>query len=313
MVSKNTFKSEFDWFYTNLPSALALEEGKSVEDFFSNYFGLGDAQGHSNEVLIFPVDDNYFADLFYTSETLHPIEIFESGLSPSTLEHYLNGEIIAEQRLKDFIVQFGKDTFGCYLAMHKFFRNKITPWGIYLFPEIILSQATQLHSIFQDEITMENCFKLYAYCVYRHELFHYQTEKYATGFEVNCRKPYYLNYNSKIYQKYALTEDWLEEALAEASVLKSQLVSKRSSIPLTLMKKIYEYDLKSMPPGYRDYGCKKYGGEAKAHLYLASQILNLENYLPLPTDIHTIKSDFKSNDKVPVYFVKGIDKIIKVQ
>ena len=71
-------------------------------------------------------------------------------------------------------------------------------------------------------------FTLLFCAVYRHELFHYHVERFATRLEVLYRHPTYRPYVEDVRHKVAGTSRWLEEALAQAVVLNSSLVSKRS-------------------------------------------------------------------------------------
>lgn len=98
--------------------------------------------------------------------------------------------------------------------------------------------------------------------------------------------------------------------MAEASVLENVLVQKRTGIKPTIIKNIYKYDLQFMPPGYKDYDCKKYGGPAKAHKTFAAQIVGgsiKPNHKS--TALFTVKGEFGADDKkVPVYMVTDIGK-----
>lgn len=306
--SDKTFVNEFNWYLQNLPEALDLENSIHISDVISNHFQEIDHIEVPESIEVFPLNNDYFENVFnenviYDAETT----------SPSNLDYYENQNIFEDWQIKEIIIKMGNDAFGLYLPMHSYFGNPHNNWGIYLFPELIVSQAKRLQKIFNADISIASCIRLYCYCVYRHELFHYHTELFASSLEILIRNPYYLNYSKNIYTKYANTEDWLEEALAESSVLNSRLVSRRSDVNQRLLKLIYGYDLRNMPPGYRDYACIKYGGAKKAHQILASQIIHGENFRPTTTQIHTIKSSFIARDKnVPVYFVKGL-KVKRIQ
>ena len=306
MSNKFTFANEFNWLLQNLPSALEFENEDKIEDIVENYFSNSFTNIENSEAI--PIEFDYFDNLF-----LDEAISSDFNSDKSKLEFYFNPQTTNQEVIKQLIVDFGHNAFGMYLPMHKYFTNKKYPWGIYLFPEIINWHSNNLYSKFQDLISAEDIFKLFAYCIYRHELFHFHTEQFATALETVIRKPMYIQYIKNIYSKYVLTENWLEEALAEASVLNSRLVSNRSNINSKVKNLIYEFDLKNMPPGYRDYKCKKFGGIKKAHQVLASQIVNLEKYNPTPTSLLTIKSFYSSNDKkVPLFFVNGLKEILRV-
>jgi hypothetical protein len=103
--------------------------------------------------------------------------------------------------------------------------------------------------------------------------------------------------------------------LAEASVLNSRLIKNRTGIDSKVLREIYEYDLKFMPPGYRDYACKYYGGPDEAHKYFAAQLIEM-NHKPQTrsTEMHTVKSEFSSDDfAVPLYFVTGFNNVYRMR
>jgi hypothetical protein len=316
MKSKTTFKEEFDFLANHVPGALEFQQDFSLPEVLGNHFD----------------SDSIFSDLNYESLEIKqlPYNFYESFFKEeSKTKHYDNLSIFPEKEdlldiatnssltnilVQNLFVNMGSEAFGKYLPMHRFFKNKHNGWGIYLFPEIIGPHVRQLFIHFKDLISFQHLLEYYIWCIYRHELFHFHTEHFATGMEVLMRKPYYLNYQNQIYRKLAKTEHWLEESLAEASVLESRLVANRIGLNARLRKKIYKYDLDQMPPGYRDYHCKKYGGPKEAHKYLAAQIIHLTETSPKPTLINTIKRDFGQDDKkVPVYMVTGFRSIKRLQ
>jgi hypothetical protein len=184
-----------------------------------------------------------------------------------------------------------------------------------MFPEIIFSHAIGLYEIFKPKgHTRDQFLLMYFYANYRHELFHYQTERYATKLELITHQPHYRSLDM-IRDQVKNTEDWLEEALAEACVLNSILVSNRSKMHINLIREVYKFDLQSMPSGYRDYACNKFGGPAKAQLLFASQIKEMK-IIPgftLPK-LFTVEGEFSSNDfSVPLYLVSGFSKILRVR
>ncbi len=150
--------------------------------------------------------------------------------------------------------------------------------------------------------------------VYRHELFHYETERFATKLELTTHHPHYINLG-EINKQVAFTKDWLEEALAESAVLSSRLIKNRTKIDSKLFRKIYEYDLRFMPPGYADYACTSYGGPYRAHTYFAGQIIEMMRHPTIePTDMLTIKNEFSSDDyAVPLYLVTGFNNIRRMR
>ena len=149
----------------------------------------------------------------------------------------------------------------------------------------------------------------YAYCygVFRHELFHHQVERFSTKHEILTHTVNFKRYREEVNIPCSGTENWLEEALAEATVLKSVHVFRNIDMSAKDFKELYQFDLKQMPPGYRDYHCRKFGGPAKAHKLFASQIIQTQiNPYPAPgTAMCTVSSNefSKSWKEVPIYMV----------
>lgn len=311
-ISEKTFQAEFDFLLNYVPEALDLENDINPENYFADYF----QQEPSLEMAVKPDTTNIriiqLPVNFEKEIWEEPKSVMANRGAVDTLFNVALESPVSRDVVEYYVNIFGSHAFGCYLPMHKFFLNKRTPWGIYLYPEVIGRHYHKLLLfVLKKEITYQNLLKLYIFCVYRHELFHFHTEFFATGFEVSMRKPFYKLYNEEVYERDRDTEDWLEEALAEASVLESRLVAKRAGIKKTLLKKIYKEDLKSMPAGYRDYACKKFGGPNQAHSVLAAQILHLSEEHPVPTSKFTIKATFNQKDiQVPVYMVLGLNDIL---
>jgi hypothetical protein len=295
MKSKKTFQEEYDYLKSNIPTAIEDHDFKNlplppsmVEDLF------GEAMVES-EITQIDIDE------FFNS--------FEFGI-----DYYSEEELFAKDpprsRFKRMMEEYGRDCYGLYLPFHYYFKSG--KWGIYLFVDLIEQRAEEL---FFEQRKLDSTFNrlscqeikmLYYYAVFRHEFFHYQTEVFATNAEVLSEKPLYINYNRYVKEYVRNSRHWLEEALAEASVLKSTLVLKRAKINKAALKAIYEFDLQFMPPGYRDYECRFYGGPDEAHRHLASQIIQTRvqpNFLVPKNNI--IKKEFDHDyKKVPVYLVR---------
>lgn len=256
--------------------------------------------------------EDYNIDLTTTPFDIDSIFLIEEEFSTDLFHHQLpnNEHDEASYPLEELMSIFGREAFGLYLPFHYYDRC----WGIYLFEELIKSRVTELHKIFSDKISREALKVLYRYAVYRHELFHYQVERFSTKIEIiNKRKVY--DPSRELFSQVRNTEDWLEEALAESSVLKSSLVSRRTGLKAKIINQIYLEDLRNIPPGYRDYHCNKYGGPKKAPQTFASQII--ENKLKpeaIVTKMVSIKDEFISLDRrVPAYSVTGFNKVQRIK
>ena len=199
--------------------------------------------------------------------------------------------------------------------MHFYYNSRKTPWGIYLFPQLLFEQANKLHKIFGPKfgISQKDMQYAYTYAVYRHEMFHHQVERFATKYEILKNEVIYRKYKASVYNYTKHSKDWLEEALAEATVLKSVHVHRNISLKPKQFKAIYEHDLKSMPPGYRDYECWKFGGPEDAHKLLASQIIQADPYAKPSSAICTVTANenkIKFNN-IPLYtvIIKGLERV----
>jgi hypothetical protein len=216
----------------------------------------------------------------------------------------------SDVEINQLIMSFGRDAFGMYLPFHYYDKC----WGIYLFKEIIESRVEFLHTIFKSKISLKELKQFYYYAVYRHELFHYQVERFATKAELITKNSTYKP-SRDLFKHVRNTEHWLEEALAENSVLHSRLVTNRTGIPSQLLYEIYIRDLQDMPPGYKDYHCRAYGGPVKAHKVLATQIVEnkLDPNAILP-QLVSIKNEFIALDKnVPTYLVTGFKNLKRIE
>ncbi len=335
MKSDTTFKDEFTFLFDHVREALELQMVFSMSETLENHFN--EPIRHEAIKSITPKiqkEYSYQIDASHVKITRLPDDFYESLIGENqkdtgaqtifdglydfededviavSADAYEQGSQLTVEYVQNLFVELGTEAFGLYMPMHKYFINKHNPWGIYLFPEIMEKHVETLHETFRDVVSYNTLRDYYFWFVYRHELFHFQTEHFATGLEVLMRTPYYLLYVDNIYHKYCMTEDCLEEALAEASVLESRLVSSNTGITSKLRKVIYRHDLDQMPGGYRDYACKKYGGVKEAHKHLAAQIIHLDKVHPKPTQINTINKEFIFNDKsVPVYKVTGLRMI----
>ncbi|WP_162054753.1 hypothetical protein [Pontibacter pamirensis] len=313
--STKTFREEMDFLETHVPSA--LYGASDVYHFLDDVL----EELHEQEPTLFPLEsfdgleirqvDIYSifeqlsnSDIAYITEDTTSSLGFNFGISVNKDE---------TDGLANLVAEFGRDAFGCYLPMHAFYNSTKTPWGIYLYPELIRERAKFLQKNIPYSITSKQYLAVYLYAVYRHELFHYQTERFATKLEIAFAQPFFKPYHTNVFSPLQYTDDWLEEALAEASVLESVLVPKRTGIKSSIIKDIYKYDLQSMPPGYRDYHCKNYGGPAEAHKTFAAQIAGGNiNPSHKSTALFTIKGEFGADDrKVPVYMITNIRKYKK--
>lgn len=312
-MNKNTFNEEFAWLSQYLPEALGQDasEGTSQSDFQDTL-----------QTIIREIENNQ-KDEFIKAETLINFpnepeivswssnEVTFESLFEALVEMYESNEgEIPAATLAALTTELGRDAFGFYLPMHYYFKSKKSPWGIYLFPDLIMPWAKNLYLAKGKSLglSLKQVEYAFTYAVFRHELFHHQVERFSTKQEILTHKVNYKAYDEKVYEPTRKSEDWLEEALAEATVLKSVHVFHNIEIKPSTFRKLYEFDLKRMPPGYSDYHCSKYGGYENAHRLFASQIAQCRiKPFPAPaTSICTVNANEFSTSwkKVPIYMVR---------
>lgn len=308
-MKKNTFKEEFNWLSRHLPEALIQTPGQG------NYEDI--IQTISQELQNQQVETNDFINVerFPQNEPdivpWSPAEVNFENLFEAMLEMYnSNEESIPMESLSVLTADLGREAFGMYLPMHYYFQSSKTPWGIYLFADTIIPWAKNLFEAKGKSIglTLRQVQYAFTYAVFRHELFHHQVERFSTKHEILTHQVNYKTYGSKVNWATRNSEDWLEEALAESSVLNSVHVFRNIDLKSSTFQKLYEFDLKRMPPGYRDYHCRKFGGPEKAHQLFASQIIQCKvDVSPAPaTKLCTVSANEFSTSwkKVPIYMVK---------
>src|SRR5262249_43258767 len=139
-------------------------------------------------------------------------------------------------------------------------------WGRH--PKRIMS--TRLHDVPRLVVT----------AVYRHELFHYHVERFATRLEVIQRVPVYRPYVDGVFARVARTDQWLEEALAQSTVLRSHFVARHGGFSRKLITAILRDEFLRFPAGYRDFDCKRYKGSERAHRAFGAQVARAHVTIP---------------------------------
>ena len=303
--SEKTFGDEFNFLLRHVPGSLDSLQKDTIRDKLNKHFDyLVDTSG----VKLTRLPRDFQKNLLKGDKVQ---DIFRALLELPSMsmmhEETDYTDTSAIDTVRRLFFDRGTEALGFYLPMHQYFENKEYGWGIYIFKDLLDIYIKWLYSFYSKEVDWEEFESFFYTCIYRHLLFHFHTEHFATSHEVLFRKPFYLKYSHGIFDKHAYTEDWLEEALAEDAVLGSRLVQKRSTIDHELGQKIYRHHLSLMPAGYRDYECRKFRGPKEAHANLAAQIIHREDIDPLPTSINTVKREYIKNDKmVPGYLVTGL-------
>lgn len=150
------------------------------------------------------------------------------------LERSADSGLPSGRSLQDLTAKFGTDAFGTYCPWHAFGRSSETPWGFYLFFEKLIEWADALHQSGQflpdPKPSPLKVFQLLWLVTYRHELFHFHVERYATRLESALRRPIYRPYVERVRTPVMNSDKWLEEALAQAVVLVSTYVKRTLGI-----------------------------------------------------------------------------------
>lgn len=313
-MKKNTFEDEFNWLSRHLPDALTLpkQEEEQGGSPFTNMLEILNSQ-LENSI------ESKEEEFLVNQPPQHKTEIsnlessklsFESLFQTLQNEYNSNREEIPESVLSDLMSNLGREAFGMYLPMHFFFQSKETPWGIYLFPDAIMSRANKLYNDIGKRLglSLKQVQYAYSYAVFRHQLFHHQVERFSTKYEILSNQVNFKKYKENVNIPTRGTYEWLEEALAEATVLNSVHVSRNIEMNQETFKKLYEFDLKGMPPGYRDYHCDEFGGTDKAHQLFASQIIQCKKDVTpaaSTTFCSVSANEFNMSWKdVPIYMMK---------
>lgn len=96
--------------------------------------------------------------------------------------------------------QFGGEFLGMYVSMHSSYQDEKIPWGIYLFPEVIKACADRLFNNPSLPRKSQSTYrKLLLLSVFRHELFHFQVERFTTILEITSKRALYLPYTKTVY------------------------------------------------------------------------------------------------------------------
>jgi len=212
------------------------------------------------------------------------------------------------KRLQSLTAKFGTEAFGAYLPWHAYGRSESTPWGMYLFLDKLIEWARLLHAsgkyLPDPKPNLLRVFRLLWWLTYRHELFHFHVELFATRLESAIREPRYRPYVERIRSQVAGKPEWWEEALAQAVVLKSTMVKRILGLDSEYMKRYVIPYFKAFPEGYKRFDCEAVGGPPKAHRILSAQVARTQLH-PVPTtDIAIAKLEYAVHpSRVPGYLL----------
>ena len=156
--------------------------------------------------------------------------------------------------------------------------------------------------------TVDRVFRFLWLLTYRHEQFHFQVESYATRLESALRRPVYRPYVELVRTPVANTDQWWEEALAQAVVLKSRFVKQTLGIDARYVKDYIVPYFRTFPEGYKQFECRNVpGGVDGAHRLLSAQIARAKidiSEQERNTDMSLAKSEYRTRkEAVPGYVV----------
>jgi len=192
----------------------------------------------------------------------------------------------------------GTDGCGAYLPFHAFAFSRKTPWGIYIFADQLFAWTASVWLKIGKKHSIEKLFELLFLVVYRHEMFHYHVERHAFMLEVSNRQPHYRPYVEKVRALVSNTEQWLEESLAQAVVLKSRFVKGKTTISAKEVKELLRAEFSTFGNGYKHFDCKWTGGVAQGHRRLGTQIargMDVASALEWVTDLSIPKTEYTSD------------------
>ena len=256
--------------------------------------------------------DTQLIDRFYTS----------LGIDLNGLREVARERLSRPNQLASLTNRFGMEAYGTYLPWHAFANSRETPWGIYILPARIAEWTEYLlqHSkhLPKPKPSWEKLFMALLWVTYRHELFHWHVETFALEHEVLVRQPIYRPYVERVREpiRRQNPSQWWEEALAQAVVLESALVGRRSGIRLSLLRGFLKPDFKTrFGDGYRHFECKAVGGVQEAHRILSAQVARTQiGHDPRSTDLALIKDRYALSDKrVPGYFCLSAADFMRFQ
>ena len=305
------FEQEYNWLSNYLPKALA--NSKKLDSLWENNADYI-YQSILNKIMSFEQTKSFNNEFINAIETKNINLVVQDTFDKvfDQLFHYgnSNNSRISPDILLALVSDIGREAFGMYLSMHYYFKSKKNPWGIYLFADVILLWAEKLYNDKGKSLglSIEEVQYAFTYAVFRHNLFHFQVERYSTEIEILTHKVNFRQYKKNVYWPTKHSEDWLEKILAEVTVLNTLEMLKKTDLISEEFRKLYEFDLKKMPSGYKHYHCNKYGGPRNAISIFASQIAQCKiDVIPAPP-----AQIFKFNfiefathwKQIPLYLVK---------
>lgn len=239
--------------------------------------------------------------------------------------------------------EFGLDAYASYLPIHFFFTpdHRITDWGVYISEPHMLRLAARLAAAFQaaygppaDPLGTSGFIELAYQILLRHELMHFKLESFALNAEMTSRKALYARYLMQVYIQDYLTDDCLEEGLANSAILLSEAINRFVNTKLyphgQRRNRTEKIDWRSIvigefldhqPHGYRNYDLAKgphnpderhgFGRRQEAANYISNQIMTGDRrpttgipFYAYPPDNYFLRAEHL----VPIHIVRSMDE-----
>lgn len=231
--------------------------------------------------------------------------------------------------------EIGLEAHATYRPIHFFFddsRRFDTDWGIYISERAVLGLAARFADALEYKFGPPKDgvgFVDLAYQVLlRHEIMHFKVESFALNAEMATGRPLYTPYLSEVYATSYPSNDCLEEALANATVLRStkihNLVKQRlypdSKEAVDWKGGVIEY-FSEQPEAYRNYGLHEgphdtgyhspFSLHQRATNYLCNQIVTGERYPAERIPFYAFPPDnyfLRAETLVPIHIVNRLDE-----
>lgn len=248
-----------------------------------------------------------------------------------------------DQSEKGVLSEFGLDAYATYLPIHFFFtaERAATDWGVYISEQHLLRLAARLTSSFlatygppADPPGNSGFIELAYQILLRHELMHFKIESFALNAELTSNKTLYARYLMQIYILDYLTDDCLEEGLANSAILFSEAINRFVNDKLYPNWRDYNHRekvnwrgivmqefLDHQPPGYRNYDLrwgphttgqsKGFGSRQEAVNYVSNQIITGEARPTINIPFYAYPPDnyfLRAEHLVPIHIVRSMDE-----
>jgi hypothetical protein len=216
-----------------------------------------------------------------------------------------------EGKARSLTAQFGTEAIGTYCPWHAYGESARTPWGIYILLDRFFDTVCDLYTSGEffpaPKPLLVSVIRFLWWTTYRHELFHFHVEVFATRLESALRTPFYRPYVELVRARVVNTPECWEEALAQAVVLESRMVKQNAGINSKYMKEYVVPYFRTFPDGYRHFECLSVGGPEAAHRLLSAQIARAKIDLPkheCNTGLSLAKNEYSSDHRsVPGYLM----------